>query len=100
MSMATTKGAVYKLGERMKTMGGWPSHWVDDMHEKDGGEDVIGIRPQIGNELLRKEVHLLKCQNKYNNAVRGFQRASEQLQIFHIGYGKMLNFKRRNQYSY
>ena len=60
MSMATTAGL---SSTTMRPKGDWPKHWVDEMHEEDGGEDDRGIRPQRGVEILKREMHLLNCRN-------------------------------------
>ena len=56
MSMATTR-------ETLRPKGEWPEHWKDEMHEPDGGSDSRGIRPQVGCDLLKKEMHMLNCRN-------------------------------------
>ena len=52
-----------RLSAVMKPFGAWPKHWVDEVHEQDGGEDVRGVRPQVGTEILKREMHLLNCRN-------------------------------------
>ena len=37
----------------------WPGHWVDHMHEHDGGEDKLGERVRDGVEELRKHMDAL-----------------------------------------
>ena len=39
--------------------GNWPKHWVDDMHERDGGNDKFGLRPQCGIDILEGEMQSL-----------------------------------------
>ena len=39
-----------------KVPGNWPEHWVDFVHEEDGGDDARGIRPQCGTELLKEQI--------------------------------------------
>ena len=37
----------------------WPDHWLDPVHEEDGGCDKFGLRPQAGIEILREELDAL-----------------------------------------
>ena len=39
--------------------GNWPKHWVDEVHEPDGGNDEFGLRPQRGVEILESELQSL-----------------------------------------
>ena len=48
--------------------GEYPDHWLDYWHEEDGGEDVRGVRPQIGVTLLKKELHGLTFKGGYEVA--------------------------------
>ena len=46
-----------------KPMGNWPDNWVDMMHEREGGDDILGPRPQNGIELLQSERDALTMRN-------------------------------------
>ena len=46
-----------------KPVGDWPDDWVDAVHEDDGGEDSIGVRPQSGAHILREAMYGLVCRN-------------------------------------
>ena len=37
-------------------IGDWCKHWIDPVHEEDGGNDDFGPRPQRGIELLKDEL--------------------------------------------
>ena len=37
-----------------KLPGNWSSHWVDFVHEEDGGDDKVGVRPQHGVDILQQ----------------------------------------------
>lgn len=39
--------------------GSWPDHWLDPVHERDGGDDWLGDRLQRGIELLAGELESL-----------------------------------------
>ena len=40
-------------------IGDWNRHWVDLVHEEDGGDDKIGPRPQCGIDILKEELDAL-----------------------------------------
>ena len=44
-------------------MGHWPDHWVDPVHEEDGGDDKFGLRPQRGIDIFKKELDALTFKN-------------------------------------
>ena len=56
-------GSVRELVKMTKPIGSWPDHWVDMMHERDGGDDILGPRPQNGIELLQSELDALTMRN-------------------------------------
>ena len=37
-----------------RPIGGWRPHWVDHMHEPDGGEDTIGGRLRVGVDEMKR----------------------------------------------
>ena len=41
-----------------RPIGGWRPHWVDHLHEPEGGEDRIGCE-RIGHEDLRRHMDAL-----------------------------------------
>ena len=43
--------------------GKWPGHWMDPVHEEDGGDDSFGLRPQRGIEILKGELDALSMRN-------------------------------------
>ena len=43
--------------------GKYPEHWVDPVHEEDGGCDAHGVRPQVGIDILRSELDALTFKN-------------------------------------
>ena len=46
----------------MRPIGRWHPHWVDHLHEPDGGEDTIGCN-RLGVEELRKHMDALYSRN-------------------------------------
>ena len=48
--------------------GEWPQHWIDPVHESDGGCDVIGENPQDGREMLRGLLAKLSNKGGYDTA--------------------------------
>ncbi len=51
--MAQVAKAERKAGE------GIPEHWVDAVHEEEGGQDALGSRPQDGRRLMREGLDML-----------------------------------------
>ena len=43
--------------------GNLPEHWVDCVHEEDGGSDDRGVRPQHGITILKEELDALTFKN-------------------------------------
>ena len=43
-------------------------HWIDGVHERDGGQDVRGYRPQDGRGILQKELDALHVAEGVNVA--------------------------------
>jgi hypothetical protein len=56
-------GSVREFANRTEPIGEWPKHWVDQVHEADGGADVVGSRPQRGIEILQSELDMLTMRN-------------------------------------
>ena len=56
-------GSVRKVSDKRMPIGCWPSHWMDDMHEADGGSDTVGPRPQRGIEILQHELDMISWKN-------------------------------------
>ena len=56
-------GSVREFANRSEPIGKWPKHWVDHVHEADGGMDVVGSRPQRGIEILQAELDMLPMRN-------------------------------------
>ena len=56
-------GSLSDMIENVVHDGKVPSHWVDCVHEEDGGSDCRGIRPQSGIEVLREELDALTFKN-------------------------------------
>ena len=46
-----------------RPIGEWLSHWVDNVHEPDGGEDLFGGRPRDGIEIMKKHMDALYHSN-------------------------------------
>ena len=46
-----------------RPIGKWPSDWVDAVHDEDGGEDLLGVRPQTGVHILKEAMYGLVCKN-------------------------------------
>ena len=55
--------SVVREGSINKPMGNWPADWVDTVHEEDGGDDSLGVRPQSGVEVLKDCMFGLICKN-------------------------------------
>ena len=39
------------------------AHWVDEVHDEDGGHDLHGSRPQDGRDILKQSLHTLGFTN-------------------------------------
>ena len=52
-------GTIFDNGGVGKPAGSWPAHWIDPVHEEDGGNDKYGASPQRGIEVLRSELDAL-----------------------------------------
>ena len=50
-------------GGIQKPIGGWPEAWVDFVHEEDGGEDLRGVRPKNGVNILNESIQALYTKN-------------------------------------
>jgi hypothetical protein len=46
-----------------RPVGEWLSHWVDNVHEPDGGEDLFGGRPRDGIDIMKKHMDALYHSN-------------------------------------
>ena len=46
-----------------RPVGDWPPDWVDAIHEEDGGDDSLGVRPQNGVNILKECMFGLVCKN-------------------------------------
>ena len=57
-----------RTGSQIRPTGDWPSHWIDDKHEEDGGMDVRGFRPQMGVTVFTAEVGGLSYRCGYEAA--------------------------------
>ena len=51
-----------------RPVGEYPSHWLDEWHEEDGGQDHRGVRPQCGVTLLKKEMDGLSFRGGHETA--------------------------------
>ena len=51
-----------------RPIGDYPKDWLDEWHEEDGGHDSIGVRPQMGVTLLKKEMNGLGFKGGYEAA--------------------------------
>ena len=55
--------SVTRDGSINRPVGDWPADWVDTVHDEDGGDDKIGVRPQSGVRLLKEAMYGLICRN-------------------------------------
>ena len=62
---------------RSRPIGDYPSHWVDDMHQLDGGSERFGVRPQDGVEVLAKEMDALNREMHALSCKHGIEKASD-----------------------
>ena len=46
-----------------RPIGKWPSDWVDDVHDEDGGEDLLGVRSHTGVQIFKEAMYGLVCKN-------------------------------------
>lgn len=51
--------SVKEIAKKISAGVRWPDHWLDPVHEEDGGCDRFGLKPQVGIELLRSELDAL-----------------------------------------
>ena len=61
--MSGNCSSVTRSGGVNRPVGDWPSDWVDTVHDEDGGEDLIGVRPQTGVQVLKEAMYGLVCRN-------------------------------------
>ena len=54
--------------DKASAIGDYPEHWIDAWHEKEGGCDAYGVRPQYGVTLLQAEMSGLSYKNGYETA--------------------------------
>ena len=50
------------------SVGSYPEHWVDSWHEREGGNDLYGARPQCGVTLRQAEMNGLSYKSGYETA--------------------------------
>jgi len=55
--------SVIRDGSVNRPVGKWPADWIDVVHEEEGGDDLYGVRPQQGVEVLKNEMYALVCKN-------------------------------------
>ena len=46
-----------RIEGKSRPIGEWPDHWFDGIHDLDGGDDLRGVRPQNGTEVLKEEMN-------------------------------------------
>ena len=62
---------------RGRPVGDDPDHWLDEMHQEDGGSEQFGLRPQDGIEVLKKEMNALNCEMHALSCKYGAEVASD-----------------------
>ena len=51
------------IDEVHRPAGCWPEHWADKLHESEGGRDIFGSRPQLGQSICKEEIFGLMIKN-------------------------------------
>ena len=78
-----------------KTAGDWPTNCVDCVHDDDGGDDKLGLRPQRGIEILRAEIDAPTFKNGIAEAKDDISGCSLPPELVRAARGEEMDFFKR-----